>query len=548
MLKKQIIVLFFIINVLNAQIIISEVMYNLVGSDSPNEFVELFNSASTSVNISNWTIADKLSTDDFIEGNHIIPGNSFALIVEGDFDGILYSGLIPENITIIPVDGTAIGNNLGNTADSLFLINEIGDTVDFMGWNGGITEGFSLEKVNLEFPNIEGNWRESLNLLGTPGFGNSVSSLGLDVGIDSVWHYPQYPNIVEDIHYYLRINNLGLQESMVQIYMDQIFKSTFQLPAQMDTIVNIIDSGFDSGLHPVEYMIHTPGDKNQSNNSANDTIFISYPEKSLLINEIMYGPLSGEPEWIELINISNYEINLYGWKILDNIEDESSGISEFNTILNHETIVIGGDDLDGFIFQDEFPSLNNSGDNLFLLDPARRMIDNVNYSDDWGGGNGFSLERITLFMDSNDPLNWGGSVNNFGSTPSEGNSLFVDEIMDHGKLEFSPNPFSPDNDGHEDELILSYNIPYSYSKLYIDIYSINGILIKSLSNGVIVPSNGFITWNGHDKSGRRCKMGPYIIKFEADDSHSNSTFKKNRTSYFSKEVELNELIYGFQLL
>ena len=121
-------------------------MFNLEGSDSPNEFVELYNSSTVPVDISNWIIADKLSTDDFIEGEHIIPALSYALIVEGDFDGILYENLIPKTTTIIPVNGTAIGNILVNSADSLFLINEIGDTVDFMGWNKGIEEGFSLEK------------------------------------------------------------------------------------------------------------------------------------------------------------------------------------------------------------------------------------------------------------------------------------------------------------------------------------------------------------------------------------------------------------------
>jgi hypothetical protein len=283
-------------------------------------------------------------------------------------------------------------------------------------------------------------------------------------------------------------------------------------------------------------LIHVPGDKNQSNNSVIDTVYISYPEKSLLINEIMYDPLSGEPEWIELINNSNYEINLYGWCILDNIDDETSGISEFITLLNNELIVIAGDEIDGITFQDDFPSLNNSGDQLFLVDPAKHIIDNVNYQDDWGGSDGFSLERITLFMDSNDPLNWGGSVNSFGSTPAEINSLYVNEIMEEGNLDISPNPFSPDNDRHEDELIISYNIPYTYSKLYIDIYSINGILVKSLSKGVIVPSNGFITWNGYNDNGRKCKLGIYILKFEADDTHSNSIFKKIERIILAKKL------------
>ena len=39
-------------------------MYNPMGSDSPNEFVELFNKSSTDyVDFANWTISDKYSTD-----------------------------------------------------------------------------------------------------------------------------------------------------------------------------------------------------------------------------------------------------------------------------------------------------------------------------------------------------------------------------------------------------------------------------------------------------------------------------------------------------
>lgn len=537
MIKKQIIVLFLIINVLNTQIIISEVMFNLEGGDSPNEFVELFNSSITQIDISNWIIADKLSTDDFIEGSHIIPAMAYALIVEGDFDGILYQGLIPDNTIIIPVDGTAIGNNLGNTGDSLFLITDMGDTVDFMGWNTGITEGHSLEKVNLSFPNTSGNWRESLNLLGSPGFENSVSSLGMDVGIDSLWHLPEFPNNFEELHYFLKISNLGLQESLVQIYMEQIFQISFNLNTQLDTIVEIIGNGFDSGLHQIEFMIHVPGDKNQLNNSMAEPIFISYPEKTILINEIMYDPLTGDPEWIEIINNSQYEIDIKNWKILDDLEDNSQGI-EISTLLlpNEFKVISDEDEITGFVFQDNFPSLNNSGDNLYLIDPANKVIDNVNYTDDWGGGDGFSLERITLFMNSNDPVNWGGSVNPFGSTPSEKNSLFVDKIHENGSIELSPNPFSPDKDGIEDELIISYNIPFSYSKLYIDIYAINGVLVKSLSNGVIVPSNGFITWDGYDNKNRKCRIGPYIIKFEADDSHSNNSFKKIERIILAKKL------------
>jgi len=43
-------------------------MYDLVGTDSPNEFVELYNTSSTNtLDLTNWTISDKYSTDDLTD-------------------------------------------------------------------------------------------------------------------------------------------------------------------------------------------------------------------------------------------------------------------------------------------------------------------------------------------------------------------------------------------------------------------------------------------------------------------------------------------------
>ncbi len=43
----------------------------------------------------------------------------------------------------------------------------------------------------------------------------------------------------------------------------------------------------------------------------------SYPKRSILINEIMYSSGNYEPEWIELYNNSEYDINLENWSIGD---------------------------------------------------------------------------------------------------------------------------------------------------------------------------------------------------------------------------------------
>ena len=76
-----------------------------------------------------------------------------------------------------------------------------------------------------------------------------------------------------------KIKNYGFQATFVQI-----IQSSFDLLEQNDTIIYIIGVGFDSGINETYFLIHAPGDKNQTNNSITDSIFVSNPEKSILIN------------------------------------------------------------------------------------------------------------------------------------------------------------------------------------------------------------------------------------------------------------------------
>ncbi len=58
-------------------------------------------------------------------------------------------------------------------------------------------------------------------------------------------------------------------------------------------------------------------DQDTSNNRLYAMISLGYPRNTLVINEIMYSPINGEPEWIEVFNTSNKEVNLRNWLISD---------------------------------------------------------------------------------------------------------------------------------------------------------------------------------------------------------------------------------------
>src|SRR3989338_3303483 len=110
----------FLVNIAYAEIQITEVMFDPNCSDSYCEYIELYNNASDSVNITSWTIGD-LSSNDTLE-EAIIPSYSFALITDQDSRIYnYYTILFP--ITWIYVDDSSIGSGLG-TPETISLYDE----------------------------------------------------------------------------------------------------------------------------------------------------------------------------------------------------------------------------------------------------------------------------------------------------------------------------------------------------------------------------------------------------------------------------------------
>ena len=105
------------------QIMITEVMYNPAGADSPNEFVEIYNPSDLPANITGWSIADLAATDRLLDiagaSDIILPSRTYAVIFEGDYSGSMYQDLVPDSALILFTNTTTIGNTLGNTSDSL---------------------------------------------------------------------------------------------------------------------------------------------------------------------------------------------------------------------------------------------------------------------------------------------------------------------------------------------------------------------------------------------------------------------------------------------
>jgi len=249
----------------------------------------------------------------------------------------------------------------------------------------------------------------------------------------------------------------------------------------------------------------------------------------------MYDPLPGRSEFIELFNRSSDTLDLRSWKIMDALSgsgsrntfifpDRSTALAPGNYIvvsadstLATQFPCLASSPLPKILNANKDLSLNNSGDDVILLDLTDTRIDSVRYSASSNNPalktstSGKSLERINPSLSSNDKRNWSTSVSSAGATPAERNSIYTVVLPSTGSLRLSPNPFSPDNDGFEDNLAITYSLPSTTSMIRVRCFDVQGRLVRTLANNEAAASSGTLLWDGFDDNHQRVRIGMYII-------------------------------------
>lgn len=430
---------------LQAQVIMTEVMFNLDGSDSPNEFIELYNTSQTdSINLNGWTIRDNYSLDDLEDNGSglILPPAGYGLILEGDYipGSGLYTDLIPGDLILIKVDDKSIGNGL-SIKDSLFLINAAGHIVDSLGWEQTVKPGFSLEKIRLEWPNLASNWKASRDSLGTPGKPNSVKPLSINgVLLPGSLQLTKF-NLSKSEQTLLsgRIMNAGLFPFSSEITVfdnDKLVGEIFlESLNELDTTSFSITLGpFTlSGKHNLNIILKVPGDKDTSNNSDQLQLAVQFDWNIVTINEFMALPNNDQTEFLELV--SREDLIFEGWSFGD--KGREPKLLPAGTFKKGDFIVIADDSTklpplpqNAHIISPyaSFPVFNNSGDALYLYDLTGLIIDSLIYDGSWPLAAEISTEKLRPEFKSNDPANWALAENNLMMTPGQENSVLLGDL------------------------------------------------------------------------------------------------------------------------
>jgi hypothetical protein len=190
------------------------------------------------------------------------------------------------------------------------------------------------------------------------------------------------------------------------------------------------------GTHWFIVRTNLPQDQNPSNDLARAALEVGLRTGSVVVNEIMYAPVSPEPEWIELYNRSAEQADLRNWKLSNRNTSVRFTVSARQELLPPgEYCVVSRDSallrslrpgITAAVVQP--PGLptylfNNNGDAVVVWDERGLTMDSLRYDPWWGGTGGASLERRDWDSSSLSASNWGTSRDTRGGTPGRMNSL-----------------------------------------------------------------------------------------------------------------------------
>ena len=422
---------------------INEIFYDPAGTDTGNEWIELYNADSVFINLENWII-EKAGTYfsvcfTFPEIS-IVPGE-FLLIGESDVENAdLIASLAFQNggsetdgVRIISADGDTIDtilyddNNSNNLYDDTHQIG-IHFAIDAPSGHSlfRFPDGFDTDNCDNDFFDCDNS---------TPGEPNFMAQ---DLEIVSISILPEHPDTLEEVYLSFQIMNnspilIPPDSCRYEIFIDD---SLFIEGDISDTIygqsiasVQVILGNFNNGLYKIIIQVYFSGDTQTENNIISNSFLVG--KSPIIISEIMYKPSSPNIEWFEIYNRTERNFSLLNWNFRDTDDDwnsiETDRILPANTyaVISDDTLTIKNyyDENILFFQTDDWPtSLSNTADGIFLTDNYFTILDSTLYSDnETSVPYNHSLERINPFEELSD--NWGASIDSCGATPGKVNSI-----------------------------------------------------------------------------------------------------------------------------
>ena len=525
-------------------VVINELMPDPDPSISlPNEeYVELKNRTNFSINLKNWSFSS-LTTSKKLPDVTIAP-NGYIVLGGSGAENTFYNNFG------IPVTEVLSFPSLLNTGTTITLRdtnNTVISSVSYSSsWYNDVNKadgGWSLEQIDANNPcGGQSNWHASTHPNGgTPAYPNSVAASNPDVSS---------PNL----------------NRVIVVTADTI-TLLFSEPLDSITLSNPLNYTFDNGLTtPIYVKAIAPEFKKVTlklsssmqlgtmykvsvlsgitdcvgNPLINGSLAFALPQASapndVVINEVLFDPSTGGVDFVELYNRSNKTINLKDLRIgsmdtLTSTLKDTEIITDEGYLLFPESYVVLTENSaavkqqyatinpNGFLDVVDLPSMNTDDDVVTLSDANFDVIDNFKYTAKMHfpllvTTKGVSLERIDFNRATDDKTNWNSASEGVGfATPAYRNSQYLQ--ADGGSGVTIPNPlFSPDNDGYNDVLNISYKLDEPGKAANVYIYDSKGRQVRYLIRNEQLAQDGTLSWNGINDNNEKAPIGIYVVYVE----------------------------------
>ena len=503
------------------------------------EFIELYNRSEKVIDLNGWILSDNLSNTSLSE--YLLLPDQYVLICSTD-DLALFD--IENKL------GLASFPNLNNLKDSLVLKNNEATVVDHLVYTvqwyqneDKINGGWTLERKNIidKCSNSE-NWSASIDMNGgTPGHINSVWTEEADITSPDLKNllvindssflliFTELLDTFVSVDFSINPGDLALEWRYINSSIIEL-KTTMLAANQLYnlTITNANDCWGNDKL--ITSKIGLP-----SQPIAND----------LILNEVLFNPITGASDYIEIYNNSDKLIDLS--EIFIGNWDE--GIANAKQIVNQRTLflpqnfIVVSEDTSSIVknysiynsasfIQADLPSFPNDSGTVYLVYEDDLILDFLNYSekmqfsllDDFDGK---SLERIIYDDSQNNRDNW-HTASEFvdWGTPGYRNSQYQ-QTKELGDITIEPQLFSPDNDGYNDVLTIALNFIKADLIIDIEIYDNQGRRIKKLEDNFFMGYEALFTWDGINDEGFKAGIGTYIVYTTVRDQNGWRKVYKN---------------------
>ncbi len=448
-----------------SHVVFSEVYYDPTGTETLEEWIELYNNSAAAADIGNWTITDNNASGTSFTVFTIPAGTTMAansyLTIATDAAGFL--ALYGYNADIADTAGNSLGA-LNNSGETLILKNNTGVTQDVVHMEGGYG-GVAVAQ----------GWGSDTQPNATGGSTIVRSPVTTDTDTFADWTIAGgggNPQVQPVVTASITVTSPNGGESWAAGSTHDITWTTTGTVGSLN-----IDYSTDNGSTWIPVVSGTANDGAYSwtvpnTPSANCRVRVQEadadptdasnavfsitapaPPAGVVISEVYYDTVGTDAieEWVELYNNTAAAVNVGGWTITDNYPAGGHvTLPAGLTIAPHTYLTVAADSAgfnalygyDADYYYGTAIALGNGGDALLLRDGSNNLVDAVSYEGGLSGGlpagwgsttlpqasRGNSIYRSDVTVDTDTYADWTNTTDGSDGNPQTQLKVVISEV------------------------------------------------------------------------------------------------------------------------